>query len=224
MIARNLRGGSAATLGAVTLARKVAAAAPLEPRRKTMRKAALSCLLLLLASAILGATVFREQIAQAAEKITTSDQPVPVAGTVTLGGTTSVEVADDREPFEKRIDASADPGDFVERASFTVPAGKQLVVEFMSVIVTVPTGQVPLVGVNADTGALGFVMPTFFQGTQATSVGTFDHYTGAMKILDFAEPEEFYDVFMSRDSSTVAGPPPGRASMTVYLSGYLVDA
>jgi hypothetical protein len=195
-----------------------------------MRKAVLSCVLLVLGSMVLGATVFREQMAQAAQAIlpvrvmNTDSQPVPVTGTVSLGGTTSVEVADDREPFETRVDASADPGDFVERASFTVPADKRLVVEFMSVVVTVPTGQVPLVGVNADTGALGFVMPLQFQGTQATSVGTFDHYTGATKILDFAEPEEFYDIFMSRDSSTVAGPPPGRASMSVYLSGYLLDA
>lgn len=185
--------------------------------------------LLVMAAVLLGATVLREPIAVAASPFTnvivgnTADNPVPVTGTVALEGTPSVEVADEREPFEIRVDASADPGDFVERASFTVPAGKRLVVEFMSVLVTVPTGQVPLVGVNADTGALGFVMPLQFQGTQATSVGTFDHYTGAMKMLDFADPEEFYDIFLSRDSSTVAGPPPGRASMTVYASGYLTD-
>jgi hypothetical protein len=190
-----------------------------------MRRAAVFCVLLLVGSAVLGATVFREEVAQAAQAIlpvkvvNTAAEPVPVA----LGGTASVQVADEREPFETRLDADADDGFFIGSDGFTVPAGKRLVVEFIDVSVRVPKGQVPTVGVNTRDGALGFSMPLQFQGTQATSVGTNDIYTGGMKTLDFAESGEFYDIFFSRDRSDASGLPPGNAHMIAYLSGYLMD-
>ena len=190
------------------------------------KKAAIGAVLLLVVSAVLGATVLREPIAIAASPFTnvivanTNDNPVPTRQT----GTANVAVVDDREPFEKRIDGNAGSGDFTARAFFTVPADKRLVVEFISVFVYLPKGQVPLVGVNADSGAQGFVMPMQLEGTQASSAGTNDIYASAMKVLDFAEPGEFYDVFMARNDSTANVIPQGDATLTVYLSGYLEDA
>ena len=190
-----------------------------------MRRAVVFCVLLLVGSAVLGATVFREEVANAAQAIlpvkvmNAAAEPVPVA----LEGTALVQDADEREPFETRLDADADDGFYAASDGFTVPAGKRLVVEFIAVNVRVPKGQVPSVGVNSRDGALGFLMPLQFQGTQATAFGTNDLYTGGMKTLDFAESGEFYNVFFSRDRSDVSGPPPGNAHMIAYLSGYLMD-
>jgi hypothetical protein len=190
-----------------------------------MRRVAVFCVLLLVGSAILGATVFREQAARAAAAIlpvkvtNTAAEPVPVV----LGGTAAVEVADQREPFEKRLDADADGGFFSSTAGFTVPEGKRLVVEFISVDVRLPKGQVPTVGVNTRDGNLGFSMPLQFQGTQTTGFGTDDHYTGGTKTLDFAESGEFYDIFFFRTISNDSQAPPGNAHMIAYVSGYLID-
>lgn len=185
--------------------------------------------LLVTGAVVLGATVFREQIARAAPPITqvfvTNDtsRPVPVQGTVTVQGTPSVNVVDAREPFEKRLDFDLDDGDFSDTASFTVPAGKRLVVEFMSARVTLPLGQTPSIFVNALSGALGYALPLEPQGVRATGVGTFNEFGTARDILEFADPEEFYDVLLERQPSSPGGNVSGSGSGSVYLSGYLLD-
>jgi hypothetical protein len=192
-----------------------------------MRRALASVLLLLVCSAVLGATVFREQVAEAAQAIlpvrvvNTSADPVPVSGTVAINGTAAVEVADERTPFEIRVDADIANEFFGSSGHFTVPDGKRLVVEFISVSVRLPPGQVPSVSVNADSGARGFAVPLEFQGTDITSVGTSDRYIGALNVLDFADAGDFYSIAFRRTSSAVL--PPGTAHMFAFVSGYLVD-
>lgn len=175
--------------------------------------------LMLTLSAVLGATVLREPIAFAAQPVTgvivgnTASQPVPVTGTI--------QVADGRVPFETRLNVQAEDGVSNASNGFDVPTGKRLVVEFISVFVGLPKGQKPLVGINAESGGLGFIMPLNLEGTRANSIGTFDDYTGAMKTLDFAHGGDQYRVSFERAPSGVYGPTPGAASLTAYISGYL---
>src|SRR6266508_2815519 len=155
-----------------------------------MRKWSFVVLIALVAT-VLGATAFREQVASAAPAIlqvfvtNDSSNPVPVTGTVGIQGTPSVNVIDEREPFETRIDVTLASGSFNGSGGFTVPSGKRLVAEFISALVTLPPGQTPLVFVNSLSGAVGFALPLADQGTRATSVGTFEEFTGAQQILDF---------------------------------------
>jgi hypothetical protein len=189
-----------------------------------------SFLALLCAGAVvLGSTVFREQVAAAAPAIinvfVTNDpaHPVPVSGTVTVSGTPSVAVADEREPFEKRLDLSLDDGDFGDGEGFVVPEGKRLVVEFMSARVTLPLGQTPSIFVNSLSGALGYALPLQPQGVRATSVGTFNEFGAATPVLEFEVGGGFYDVFLERQPSSAGGNVSGDGSGSVYISGYLID-
>jgi hypothetical protein len=179
--------------------------------------------LVLVAGAALAATVFREEVASAAPAlrdvfvINDATQPVPVQQV----GTADVRIADAREPFEIRLDASLDNGTFSGTDGFTIPTGKRLIAEFIAVSALVPVGQTPLVYANADSGALGFVIPLEQVGQinpQGTQLG---QYAGAMKILDFENAGEFYDVTLARQAAN-GGAVPGRASLSVFISGYLV--
>jgi hypothetical protein len=143
-----------------------------------------------------------------------SDSPVPVNGEVGISGT--VEVADDRQPFETRIDL-VEFGQSVASDSYQVPAGKRLVVEFISARVNVPSGQTPLVSANASTGATGFAIPVELQGVGNGNA----FYAGATPVLDFAAPGSFYTVSLERQLPG-GGLPTGSSGGFVYLSGYLI--
>ena len=103
-----------------------------------MRTAIFVALTLVLGSAVLGATVLREPIAWAATTpfqnvivTNTPNQPVPVAGTVKIEGTSTVQVAAELEPYEHSDFFNQGPDtctQFVCHVRFpAVPAGKQLV-------------------------------------------------------------------------------------------------
>ena len=181
--------------------------------------------LLVLCSAVLGATVFREQVAQAAQAIlpvkvvNTSTEPVPVTAPTAL----AVNDVDEREPFETRLDLSLDDGDFGDGEGFTVPEGKRLVVEFISARVTLPLGQTPSLFVNSLSGAVGFALPLEPQGVRATSVGTFNEFGAARQVLEFEDSGGFYDVFLERQPSSGSGNVSDSGTGSVYVSGYLID-
>ncbi|KRA29873.1 MULTISPECIES: hypothetical protein [unclassified Nocardioides] len=146
----------------------------------------------------------------------TGANPVPVTGNVGVSG--SVAVADNREPFEKRVDL-ADAGGSVDTGNFQVPAGKRLVVEFISASVNVPSGQTPLLSANAGTGALGFPIPVQLQGVGNGNA----FYEGATPVLDFAAPGSFYSITLERQLPA-GGQVTGDGGGYVYLSGYLIPA
>ena len=90
----------------------------------------------------------------------TADRPVLVSGSVTVANQSlpvsgTVAVADGRQPFETRVDLSLGAGSPFDNFSFSVPAGKRLVVEFVAASVGLPSGQTPLLSANAGNGALG---------------------------------------------------------------------
>ena len=153
----------------------------------------------------------------------TSAAPVPVSGNVTVSNaslpvTGTVAVADQREPFETRVDLSLGVGEPFKSFSFTVPAGKRLVVEFVSASVGLPSGQTPLLSANAQNGALGFPILLSQQGVGNGNA----FYRGATPLLDFA-PAGAYLIGLERQNPA-GGLVSGTASGFVYLSGYLLPA
>lgn len=156
----------------------------------------------------------------------TSDNPVPVRGTVNVSGplvggdpvpvTGSVDVTDNREPFEIRVDLNLPAGQPFGNEAFEVPAGKRLVVEFVAARATVPNGQTPLLGANTQNGALGFPIPVDLQGVGNGNA----FYNGSMDTLDFAG-SGFYLLGLERQNPG-GGPVTGSASASFYVSGYLI--
>ena len=106
-----------------------------------MRRIVVSIVLLLLCSSVLGATVFREEVAQAAQAIlpvrvtNSAADPVRVTGTVSVNGAVQVS-SPASEPYQETIhfnQSATTCTQFVCEADFpAVPAGKRLVVTFVS--------------------------------------------------------------------------------------------
>jgi hypothetical protein len=159
-------------------------------------------------------------------------QPVPVAGsvaisgtpTVAIAGTPTVSVADAAEPFKARLSDTLGDGDFSGGASLTVPAGKRLIVKAVSARTAAGPDQTMLVGINtADTG---IVVPTEPQGRIAGSSGIFEHRAGAFATETSFGPGETVSMSVQRGSAVgpLGSAPPGIASATVHIAGYLVPA
>ena len=185
--------------------------------------------LLVAAGVMAGATVVPPGLAYAKEAVlevfitNTPDAPVPVSGSVAVSNASlpvsgTVAVADAREPFERRVDLSLAAGEPFASFSFSVPAGKRLVVEFVSASVGLPSGQTPLLSANAQNGGLGFSIPLALQGVGNGNA----FHRGATPVLDFA-PAGFYLINLERQNPA-GGLVSGTASGFVYVSGYLLPA
>ena len=161
--------------------------------------------------------------------------PVPVAGTVAatqsgvwtvgIAGAPSVTVADDREPFEAPLYLQANDGEFDDYALIEVPADRRLVVEFISVSISLPLGQTPWVRTDDTTQSLiGLDVPLEPQGSTSTSSGVNNRFAAAVQVLEFAGPGETYRVGLVRTSASGPQEAPGVATMRGYISGYLLPA
>ncbi len=195
---------------------------------KRTTQIALAIFAAVLASAVIGAILNAGAADAASNKdvivINDATQPVPVTGAVGITGTPTVEVADDREPFKTRMSASLGDGDFGGGDSFSVPAGKRLVITAVSARSAAGPDQTMLVGIN--TSSIGIVVPLDVQGTISGSSGVFQHRAGALTTeMSFDAGES---VSLSVQRGVVAGapgtPPSGIASVTVHVAGYLLPA
>jgi hypothetical protein len=206
-------------------------------RSKMRRQAVIAALLVVGVAVVLGATVFRTDIAQAtglAQSVTvtnTASNPVPVNVTntsvpvheqgtanVNVTGTPKVNALDAGELYQQRVDAQLCNGCFNGSASFTVPAGKRFVAEFISVQVILPPGQAANAYYNADTGATGGFVPLESQGIQEGQNAIF---IGDGPILDYRDGGSDFTVSVSR-ASTSSVSASGDASLSAFVSGYLV--
>src|SRR4051794_26374006 len=137
-----------------------------------MRKTILSGTLLVLMSAVLGATVFREQVAQAAQAIlpvrvtNTAADPVQVSGKVAIDGAVEVTAAAADQPYQETVhfnQSAATCTNFVCEATFAaVPAGKRLVVTYLSATYGLsPGGTLATVelGINGSFNRPSIVLP-----------------------------------------------------------------
>ena len=136
-----------------------------------MRRIVVSGVLLLLCSCVLGATVFREEVAQAAQAIlpvrvmNTAAEPVPVTGTVSVNG--AVQVSNPAtQPYQETIhfnQSATTCTQFVCEVDFpAVPAGKRLAVTFVSATYGLsPGGTLASVelGINASFNEPSILLP-----------------------------------------------------------------
>jgi hypothetical protein len=125
--------------------------------------------------------------------------------------------ADDaKQPYQRMLVLSLDPGKFSDAVSFSVPAGKRLVVETASANAAVPAGQKVTVNLATTGGGLGgrAWLALAAQG----SISGLDRYTAAQPLRMYADsgtPVTFQAV---RSDVTAT------ASLNFAVAGYLVDA
>ena len=144
-----------------------------------MRRIVVSGVLLLLCSCGLGATVFQEQVAQAAQAIlpvkvtNTAAEPVPVTGTVSVNGAVQVS-SPATQPYQETIhfnQSATTCTQFVCLVDFpAVPAGKRLVVTYVSARYGLSPGGT---GANVELGINGsFSEPSILLPAQRTGFDT----------------------------------------------------
>jgi hypothetical protein len=191
------------------------------------QRALIGAIGLVLVGVVLGATVFRSDIAQAtglAQSVTvnnTSSNPVPVHEQ----GTANVSVVDNHEPFQRALNLNLSDGQFSDDALFTVPAGKRLVVQYIAVSAFVPPDEGVSVAYRVG-DALGTAagVPIVSGGLQRSSAGDHVAWAGGGPVLAYATAGQNFWVFLDRESSVTPLTAPGTASMTAIVAGYLVPS
>jgi hypothetical protein len=180
-----------------------------------MRNAAVAAAVTVLASVVLGATVFREQVASAAGKLenvfVTNDaaHPVPVTSADDQG----------RQAFAFfKNDSFGSPEDS-HSVSFTVPTGKRLVIESVSINGAVDTGsgqKVVLTAVQASVNGQfeDYIMAPTFSGTSTSGR---DLYTVSQPTTIYADGGTDVRVFATRNTFS------GGAIMNASVQGHLID-
>jgi hypothetical protein len=170
---------------------------------------------LVLVAVVLGATVFRAQVASAGDKLqsifVTNDaaHPVPVTSADDSG----------RQSFAFfKNDSFGSPEDS-HNVSFTVPDGKRLVIESVSINVGVDSGsgqKIVLTAVQAVTnGHLeDYIMAPTFSGTSTSGR---DLYTVSQPTTIYADGGTEVHVFATRNTFT------GGAIMNASVQGHLID-
>jgi len=198
-----------------------------------MGKKLLLAVVLVAVCAALGGTVLRAPLAAAAKPVTdvfvdnTADSPIPVqqqgTATVSIEGTPTVSVADSREPFQKGLNGFLSGSTFSDTEAFTVPAGKRLVVQYVSVSAAVPPDEGVLVGFQADQ-EIGTI-PLESGGLQKTSAGDFVQWAGGQPLVAYVGSGKQFSVTLDRESSTTTGTTGGgTAFISAFVSGYLVPS
>jgi hypothetical protein len=97
-------------------------------------RAAIGALLLIGISVLLGGTVFREQVAHAAATLLVREQNIDAEGNIKIHEQGTVRDADQPalQPFQTNIGAKFEPTGSQTCSAVHVPAGRRLVIEFVS--------------------------------------------------------------------------------------------
>lgn len=183
-----------------------------------MRRVLVSLLLLVLCASVLGATVFRSDVASASEKISSTfvsndaANPVPMVEQKPTAGDPG------RSAFAY-FESSEWGNSSSPHAEFTVPAGKRLVIESVSVQADLPTGQNMLsAAVQAQVnGKLQdyFMAPTF-TGLERLNLNR--NYVASQQTTLYADAGTTVSVFAIRDSIATGG-----GHFNVSVQGHLID-
>jgi hypothetical protein len=123
------------------------------------------------------------------------------------------------QPFATLVNATVDEGSPVAFASFTVPDGYRLVIEFMGGNVCLPVGQKAIFQVVLQTGLqqVDFVLPATAQGTfNAFGGGPCDNFAIGQPMRLYAEPNSIVQLGLARSDTT------GSTFLGLAVSGYLV--
>jgi hypothetical protein len=173
--------------------------------------------------------------------VNTTANPVPVAGTVNVGGTLDVRISDNsatnplqvhdvdnapRTAFAQTKRLSFNPSDRAILGNFDVPAGKRLIIESFSIFGKLPSGmKLVEASINAFQGGEQFgtqhFAPVFTGNTEETfEPGVFIVNSGLMN-LDAVAGTGTITVHLERDHITILSVP---FSFEVNIAGHLVDA
>jgi hypothetical protein len=129
------------------------------------------------------------------------------------------------QPFQKRLSTSGQSGDFDVSASFTVPAGKRLIIQFASASVTLPVGQTASVDLFVPEDQVDIPLPLQAQGTTSNSLGLNNVLAAATQLSAYVDGGHLVELVLSRyPSSGGAVAPGGNVFLGGFVSGYLVNA
>ena len=145
---------------------------------------------------------------------------------VNVTNTVSTRGADNPafQPFQHEGSINFGPGLVGSEATFTVPNGKRLVIEFASFWLLLPTGQKPtsnwvgVVNSAVSSNHLKHFVPLVFQGTSVFGGQNSDSFVGSSPVRLYADPGTTVELVVR---STGVGA--GNGSAFVSISGYLVD-
>ncbi|MFI5365471.1 MAG: hypothetical protein ACHQ4J_07595, partial [Candidatus Binatia bacterium] len=120
-------------------------------------------------------------------------------------------------PFQTQVQISFNDGDASDSATVTVPDGTELVIEYLSALVDVPSGEKVLCSVETiggcnDVTHQGFVATL----SRSPSAGT-DELTVGQVTRIYADPSSTVTLTCSR------GPSTGGITATLSISGFLVN-
>ena len=148
----------------------------------------------------------------------TVDQPVNVVVTNPEAAPVQVQDVDNPafQPFTRSLLILFAPESPGGDASFTVPSGKRLVIEFVSFFSTLPVGQKPMANLITIQG-IQFFFPSALQGSGLLDGLNRDVFTGVSPTRLYANPGTTVTVGVRRDPAT------GGGSSTVGISGYYVN-
>ena len=168
-----------------------------------------------------------------------SPVPLPVSGEVTVSGSVTVANSPTVQAAQSGVwsvrnldERGRTPYQAYESSTFSscgtfhctlvfpaVPAGKRLVIEHASGGVNIAPGTV-ITGVILSTafGERLVSIPTVFQGTATTSLGTQDWHQFGATVVAYAEPGVAPEIVVS-----VAPAQSGSTFASANISGYLVD-
>jgi hypothetical protein len=199
-----------------------------KPRMERKHGAVLACLgLLILGGSLLLVDPARGYAAPPpGEKdvrvINTPAEPVPVAGSVTVGNAAGspVPVRDvdrqSKQNFSWSWAVSIAPGnEFAPPLEFSVPAGKVLVIETVSMKVELPAGQNLRAAFATFSGG---VASEFYLPLVAGDFGGFRRHQGTFPVRVHADPGVRVWTLVHRDSDV------GGGAAWFNVAGYLVDA
>jgi hypothetical protein len=155
--------------------------------------------------------------------INSAAQPVPVTGSVTVANVGSgrllVRDVDNpaRQPFETNQNCSPSGGALGCQMSFTVPAGKRLVIEYASMHASIPAGEVAELAIGTTVAGtfVEHVLPLTPPSMPFAAGGLVARVGQVVRL--YADPGTV--IFLNVGRSGVGTP----TNFSVSISGHLVD-
>jgi hypothetical protein len=122
------------------------------------------------------------------------------------------------QPFQLKQEFSYLEGTLGRAASVSVPPGKRLVIEFISVFAILPTGQNPTTNWIQVTNINGISVNHYFSASfQGNYSATENIFVGSTPTRLYCNPGSTFQIFFRRNKDTGAG------LAFVSLSGYYVN-
>ncbi len=175
-------------------------------------------IILLLVSAPLGNAVPGDKDVRV---VNTTAEPVPIAGTVQVATTSPVPVVninDARQPYQLATNSTQNGTNVSLVTIGTVPAGKRLVIEFVTMTGQVPPGQhVEIFQITTVTDPIGGVTHDLLVNPQPDAVIGDALFRASQQVKLYANAGSQVKVLFRRNSSA------GLATFGATISGYLVD-